>query len=209
MAKSQFKCTRCKRTFGMAAHLARHLSAIHGVGGAPRTPSALPKRGPGRPPLRRNVTATQMSSVGSSIVNDMHKFLSDLTAQRETINSQIDAIEAAMSALSGETGPAVRRGPGRPPGRPPGQKTGRPPGRPPGRKTGHRGRAGSLKDMIFKVLSQRKSAMSPNDISRAVTKAGYSTKAKDLTKAVSNMLPDVPGVKRLAFGSYALTGKGE
>jgi uncharacterized C2H2 Zn-finger protein len=26
-----FKCTRCKRKFSMAAHLARHMAAMHGV----------------------------------------------------------------------------------------------------------------------------------------------------------------------------------
>jgi uncharacterized C2H2 Zn-finger protein len=31
MAKAEFKCGRCGRTFKMKAHLARHLSASHGV----------------------------------------------------------------------------------------------------------------------------------------------------------------------------------
>ena len=30
MAKTKLKCPKCDRTFGMAAHLARHLSAGHG-----------------------------------------------------------------------------------------------------------------------------------------------------------------------------------
>jgi uncharacterized C2H2 Zn-finger protein len=29
--KGTFKCGRCKRTFSMAAHLARHQAAMHGV----------------------------------------------------------------------------------------------------------------------------------------------------------------------------------
>ncbi|MCG8405792.1 MAG: hypothetical protein MI923_11400 [Phycisphaerales bacterium] len=30
MAKGSFKCPKCTRTFGMAAHLARHENAVHG-----------------------------------------------------------------------------------------------------------------------------------------------------------------------------------
>ncbi len=57
MAKSGLKCPKCDRTFGMAAHLARHLSAGHGkkkkvvkkkaARRAARTVGK--KRGPGRP----------------------------------------------------------------------------------------------------------------------------------------------------------------
>jgi hypothetical protein len=31
MAKEKFTCSKCGREFGMAAHLARHLSGTHGV----------------------------------------------------------------------------------------------------------------------------------------------------------------------------------
>ncbi len=57
MAKGGLKCPKCDRTFGMAAHLARHLSAGHGkkkkvvkkkaARRAARTVGK--KRGPGRP----------------------------------------------------------------------------------------------------------------------------------------------------------------
>ncbi len=30
MPEAKFECKRCKRSFSMAAHLARHLSTIHG-----------------------------------------------------------------------------------------------------------------------------------------------------------------------------------
>lgn len=48
MVKGSFKCPKCSRTFGMAGHLGRHMSAIHGV----KSAKAAPKgegRGRGRP----------------------------------------------------------------------------------------------------------------------------------------------------------------
>lgn len=73
-----------------------------------------------------------------------------------------------------------------------------------GRPKGSGPRSGSLKDVIAKVLSQRATPLSPQQISQAVVKAGYKSKAQDLTKAVSNVLPDVKGVKRLGFGKYTV-----
>jgi uncharacterized C2H2 Zn-finger protein len=49
MARAEFKCGRCGRSFKMKAHLARHLSASHGAGrrrGARTMMSA--RRGRGR-----------------------------------------------------------------------------------------------------------------------------------------------------------------
>ena len=39
MDQGTFKCPKCSRTFGMAGHLGRHMSAIHGV----KKPNAAPK----------------------------------------------------------------------------------------------------------------------------------------------------------------------
>ena len=64
-------------------------------------------------------------------------------------------------------------------------------------------RAGSLKDRIVKVLRQRTKPMTPKDIAAAVRNAGYKTKAKDLTKAVSNALPEMKMVKRVDRGLYS------
>ena len=57
--------------------------------------------------------------------------------------------------------------------------------------------------MIVKVVRQSKKPLSPREIAGAVVKAGYKTKAKDLTKAVSNALPEMKSVKRMGFGKYA------
>ena len=44
--------------------------------------------------------------------------------------------------------------------------------------------------------------MSPKDIAARIVKAGYKSKAKDLTKAVSNTLPQLKQVKKVGFGKY-------
>lgn len=48
-----FRCKRCKRTFSMAAHLARHMTATHGAGAKKKTKAAKngrrKKRRGGRP----------------------------------------------------------------------------------------------------------------------------------------------------------------
>lgn len=37
MATKRFKCPKCDRSFGMAAHLARHTTTIHGMAGAKKS----------------------------------------------------------------------------------------------------------------------------------------------------------------------------
>jgi len=55
MATSKLKCPKCARTFGMSAHLARHLSAGHGEKAAAKNKAGKRagrkpgSRGPGRP----------------------------------------------------------------------------------------------------------------------------------------------------------------
>jgi hypothetical protein len=58
--------------------------------------------------------------------------------------------------------------------------------------------------MIQQVLRQSARPMSPRDIADSVVTAGYNTRAKDLTKAVSNTLPELKGIKRVGFGQYTV-----
>ena len=67
------------------------------------------------------------------------------------------------------------------------------------------GRPGSLKGYIVRVLRQTSKPMSVQDIGTRVKKAGFKTKAKNLTKAVSNTLPGVKNVKRVGYGKYQLS----
>ncbi len=48
--------------------------------------------------------------------------------------------------------------------------------------------------------------MSRQDIGTRVKKAGYKTKTKNLTKAVSNAIPGLKHVKRIGYGQYQLVG---
>ena len=206
----------------MPAHLARHMNTIHGRGGGKTGggPGRKAKRR-GRPKGARRAGGASAAGGGPArLIGDMRMYHDDLVTQRAGLESQIQNLEAAMDALGG-TGSAGRMAPrkrrGRPPGRrakrrgrPPGSRTGARIGRPPGSKTVKRrgrppggGRKGSLRDMIQQVLRQSSRPMSPTEISNAVVGAGYSTKAKDLTKAVSNTLPDLP-VKRVGFGQYRM-----
>jgi hypothetical protein len=44
--------------------------------------------------------------------------------------------------------------------------------------------------------------MSPGEIASAVIKNGYQTRTSNLTKAVSNALPDIKGVRKVGRGQY-------
>jgi hypothetical protein len=120
----------------------------------------------------------------------MTVYRDQLVAQRESINAQLAGIEGALSAM-GTGGSAAMIIPGRP-GR---RRRGRPKG------TG--GRPGSLKPMVVQVLRQRGGPMSPQEIADAVVRAGYKTKTENLTKAVSNALPQIREIRRVGRGQYS------
>ena len=46
--------------------------------------------------------------------------------------------------------------------------------------------------------------MSPKEIAVSVVKAGYKSGAKNLTKAVSNALPEMSEVKKVGRGEYRM-----
>ena len=98
-----------------------------------------------------------------------------------------------MDAMGGSAGASRASAP---------RKLGRPAGS--GRPRGSGPREGSLKSFIVKVLKQVSKPLSPNDIGVRVVKAGFKTKAKDITKAVSNTLPQLGNVKRIGFGKYKI-----
>ena len=67
-------------------------------------------------------------------------------------------------------------------------------------------RPGSLKSYIVRVLSEAARPLGPREIGLKVRRAGYRTKAKDLTRAVTNALPELKNVKRVGYGQYGLVG---
>ncbi len=189
--KGAIKCPKCSRTFSMKAHLGRHMATIHASPGARRAAAKKSAgRKAGRPATKRTAVLSTGGNGVTGFLSDMQAYHDSLTAKRDELDGQISAIETAIGAMGGAARTAVRRGPGRPKGKVSASGTGRP---------------GSLKDMIIKVLGQRKQPLSPNQISTAVIKAGYKSRAKDLTKAVSNVLPDIGQVKRVGFGSYTVS----
>lgn len=190
MARRKFKCSRCDRRFTMAAHLARHKNAAHGtrkVKAAARKGKAASKkhRQPRNPAARnRFPAASPARSDGSGgVLRAMTTFINELTAQRNAIDAQIAGMEGAMRMLNG-VGATVSGGARR--GRPPGSG----------------GRANSLKPAILRVLRQRSTPLSPREIASAVVKVGYQTKSTNLTKAVSNVLPQMTGVRKVGRGQY-------
>lgn len=212
MASGAFKCAKCNRTFAMAAHLGRHMSTIHGVA---KKSGPKAKRGPGRPkgsgrkvgrPAGTTARArtTAFDDDGARVLSEMASYQTLLSAQRESLDAKIDAVAEAMRALGGAAPARVGKKPGRKAGSKPGPKPGRKRGRPVGKKSG--ARPGSLKDFIVRVLGQTTKPMSPADIGSKVKRAGFKTKAKDLTKAVSNVLPTIKKIKRVGFGQYQIPG---
>ena len=188
MAPGSFKCPKCERSFSMAAHLARHTNTIHGPR---RGPKPVARRGPGRPPKRRvgrprgsrSYAHAATGDGATQLLSQMQSYYSELTARRANLDAQIAGMESAMTVM-GEA----------PMGRATGRKRGRPPGS--GKKTG------SLKDTIVRVLRQRVRALSPKEIAAGVMKSGYRTSTKNLTKAVSNTLPDMTDIRKVGRGLY-------
>lgn len=212
MATGKFKCPKCDRSFSMAAHLARHANTIHATGrGRKRTGRPGKKRKvarlgrpPGRPAGSRRLAAKDGAL---RLLDGMRAYQGKLVAQRANLDLQIEGIEAAIGAMGGSasrmTGVRRRRkatgakrkraGAGRR-GRPPAAKAGRPASR--------GARPGPLRERIVRVLRQRSNPMSPREIASAVRASGYKSKAKNLTKAVSNTLPKITAVKKVGRGMY-------
>lgn len=199
MAKGKLRCSVCDRTFSMAAHLARHMSSTHGVSSGRK--AAKSGRGRGRP-AKGAAPSIQFHAAQSNgaaqIVSAMRNYYDELHARRAALEGELNWIETAMQSLGGGAPAApARRGPGRPRGS--GVAAGK------GKGKGNRGpRAGALREYVVNVLSSTPDPMSPRDIADAVQRSGYKTKAKDLTKAVSNLLPNLSGLKKVGFGKYKM-----
>jgi len=186
MARTKLRCTKCNRKFSMPAHFARHMNAIHGMGGQRRGSSKTAGRRPGRPKGSKNKiapsSATSVSAVGSDdIVQQLENYRLDLENRRQQIDHALEGITTALQAFGGIT---TKRRVGRPRGSGP--------------------KSGSLKNYIIDALKRANKPMSPREISAATVKAGYTSKSDDLTKAVSNALPTIPQVKRISFGRYTI-----
>lgn len=212
MARKTFKCPKCDRTFSMAAHLARHANTIHASGrGRKRTGRPGKKRKAarlGRPPGRAVGSRRSAAKDGAlRLLDGMRAYHGKLVAQRADLDSQIAGIEAAVGAMGGSTsrvarGRRRRKATGAKRKRAGASRRGRPPAAKAGRRASRGARAGSLGERIIRVLRQRSKPMSPRDIAKAVKATAFKSKAKDMTKAVSNALPKINMVKKVGRGMY-------
>ena len=165
----------------MAAHLARHMNTMPGGGQRARKVVAR-FNGPGE----KRHSAQAMSSDGCAhLVATLEAYCQELKAQSLAIEAQTRAATQAIEALSGSR-----------PVNSASQK----------RPAVQAERPGSLKQYIVRVLSEAAQPLSPREIGLKVRRAGYRTKAKDLTKAVAKALPELKKVKRVGYGQYGLAG---
>ena len=180
----KFKCSKCDRTFSMAAHLARHQNTTHG---------AKPKRKVARKKAAKRITRKAVRRARRSVKRaprsetqplllQMQAYRNDLLTQRAQVISQIDAIDKALGVMGGTVRASARK-----------------PGR--GRRAGTT-RPGSLKSYITRVLHARGSAMAVKDGTAGVLKAGFKTRNKTLAKSVGVALGQMPTVRRVSRGMF-------
>ncbi len=141
------------------------------TGTGPST-AAVPR---GRPP--KNAAAgrllAQMASYRSTLLDDL-----------DSVQSQIDSIEAAMAKMG--SAPSGRRR-----------------GRPPGGGGGRGFREGSVKGFILKALKGN-GEMAVKDVAKSVLKLGYGTDSNNFPNQVSNALAQMPQVTKMGRGRYKL-----
>lgn len=179
----RFKCSKCDRRFSMAAHLARHMSTIHASKKAKAT--KMKKRRAVAKKKRASVATRAGRGTRSNLgvtLGSLKAHRVQLADQRNEIDNQMQAIDAALAALgAGTAKPVVAR-----------------------RKRGKGPRAGSLKSYIARVLRGLVKGKSVKSITAAVKKAGYKSKSKKLDHAVSKALADMKNVTRVGRGVYRL-----
>ena len=174
MAKRKsFKCPKCGRTFGMAAHLGRHMSTMHAPKGKRTAPA----------PTKRRPAMTSWAPFGGHrpILDRLGACRDELAAQRAALDAQVAALDQAITALGGSVGSVqVHRGGRRPPAF----------------------RTGTLPAYIRQVMPSHRGPIAVKDVTAAVLKAGYKSRDKALPKTVGKYLAAMPGVRKVGHGVY-------
>jgi len=94
----KFKCTRCDRTFAMAAHLGRHMSTLHAPRGKRTAPAATMRR-------------PALADWASPVLDRLRACRDELAAQRAALDAQVASLDQALAALGGSVASVkVRRG---------------------------------------------------------------------------------------------------
>ena len=176
--KGKFKCSACGRSFGMAAHLGRHMSTVHARKIKRVIPVARTKGAKGSVGTPRFTGASGIAAV----VGGIQRYCAELAAQCSALGSRIAVVNQALAFLgAGVPARKVTFGAGR-------------------RRA--RYRSGSLKAHIHQVLRTHGSTMAVKDVTAAVRKAGYRSKNKTLAKSVGVALSEMPGVKKVGRGTF-------
>jgi uncharacterized C2H2 Zn-finger protein len=194
MARTRkFKCPKCDRTFSMAAHLARHMNTLHASKARKKVAKKKVARKRRVKRARRRVlrmaarskaARPRLATGPARMIGDMRAYRGTLAAQRSELDTQIAAVEQALSAL-GATGRARAR-----------RATRR------GRVAGMR--KGSLKDYVGRVLQAHGRPMAVKDVTTAVQRAGFKTRNKTLAKSIGIALSQMPNVKKVSRGVFRL-----
>ncbi len=95
MPRKKFRCSRCKRSFSMAAHLARHKNAMHGKKSGRKAAKKKTRKSNGKGKVGRPKGRLSAAGLRSS----MRSHLSDITRRRAGLDVEIAAIETALNAL--------------------------------------------------------------------------------------------------------------
>ena len=177
----KFKCSACGRSFGMAAHLGRHMSTVHAPKGKRVAPAAKAKR------VKRPSTTLGLGGAEAlaAVVGDIQRYRDEVAAQRAALDSQMAGLDQALAVLG--AGAPARKAPPR---------------------KGRRGagyRPGSLKAHIQQVLQTHGGAMAAKDVTAAVCKAGFKSKDKALARSVGVALRGMRDVKKVGRGTFRAT----
>ena len=140
--------------------------------------------------IKAKVARTAVATGSENIVQVMQAHHSELLTQQADLDAQITAFENAMGAIGATASTSATSSTGKKRGRP----------------VGSGGKKGTLKSYIQRVFGKVTKPLSPRQIAERVEKAGYKSKSASLTRAVSNTLPKVKGVKRLGHGKYQMGG---
>ena len=100
MPKKKFKCSKCDRSFSMAGHLGRHMSAMHTRKGKKTVAKSKPRKGKrkvGRP--KGSKSHVRASGAASSMAGA--SILAELETHQAQLENEMKAVRGAISALTG------------------------------------------------------------------------------------------------------------
>jgi hypothetical protein len=175
--QGKFRCSKCGRVFAMAAHLGRHTATIHS-----------PK---GQLPIGRAVGKSVGFPFAGARGNDgrvrllrqLQASRTDIAAEAAAATARLAAIDEVLALFGGSARASVAP-----------------------RKQRIRGaaRPGTLREYIGQVLGTRRGPVPVREITAGVLRAGFKSRDKELTKSVGKCLLRMPGVVKVARGTFQL-----